>query len=625
MASSFPWWYPVGGQLHEGGSLFRVWANAHADVSVRVKNQTHRLKAESDGFFSGFVANVREDDTYSYFLDGEGPFTDLASRFQPEGPHGPAALVDPDCFAWTDQNWQGLKLPHQVIYEMHIGTFTREGNWHSAIEQLPELAKLGITAVELMPVTDYSGTFGWGYDGVNLFAPTRNYGTPDDLRAFVNAAHEHGIGVLLDVVYNHIGPDGNYFAKFSKDYFTAEHATEWGEAINFDGQNSRPVRQFFIANASYWIKEFHLDGLRLDATQSIFDKSNPHILAEIARSARHAAEPRSVIIFAENEPQHTKLIRPETEGGYGLDGLWNDDFHHSVRVAATGKREGYFMDYLGTPQELISSMKYGYLFQGQWYAWQKQRRGTSTLGTNPAAMVSYLQNHDQIANSGRGLRLHELTSKGRYKAVTALCLLGPATPLLFQGQEFASSAPFLFFADHEPKLAGRVRKGRAEFLHQWQSLATGQLQFSDPCSRATFEKCKLDFSEREKNSELYALHRDLLKLRKSDPLFSKQTRQFDGAVLAREAFVVRFFSETFREDRLLLVNLGTQLFLNPSPEPLLGPSENTAWEIMWSSEDPKYGGDGTPVLDSDRNWIIPAHAAVVMKPVEKKEVQRSDG
>jgi maltooligosyltrehalose trehalohydrolase len=624
MTSPFPWWYPVGGQLHEEGAFFRVWANLHEDVSVRVKNQTHTLKSESNGFFCGFVADVFEGDPYSYFLDGEGPFADLASRFQPEGPHGPAALVDPERFAWTDHNWQGLKLAHQVIYELHIGTFTHEGNWRSAIEQLPELAKLGISAVEVMPVADYCGTFGWGYDGVNLFAPTRNYGSPDDFRAFVNAAHEHGIGVLLDVVYNHIGPDGNYFAKFSTDYFTADHTTEWGEAINFYRKNCAPVRQFFIANASYWIKEFHLDGLRLDATQSIFDESNPHILAEIARAARRAAEPRSIIIAAENEPQDTKLIRTEQEGGYGLDGLWNDDFHHSMTVATTGRREAYFTDYLGTPQELVSCLKYGYLFQGQWYAWQKQRRGTSTLGTNPASMVAYIQNHDQISNSGRGLRLHKLTSDGRYKAATAVCLLGPATPLLFQGQEFASSAPFLFFADHGPQLAELVRKGRAEFLHQWRSLATGQLPFSDPCSRATFEQCKLDFSEREKHTELYALHRDLLKLRKTDPLFSRQTRQFDGAVLGPEAFVLRFFSEGFRHDRLVLVNLGTQLFLNPAPEPLLGPPEGTAWEIMWSSEDPKYRGNGTPALDSERNWIIPAQAAVVMKPVKKKEVQPRD-
>jgi maltooligosyltrehalose trehalohydrolase len=401
---------------------------------------------------------------------------------------------------------------------------------------------------------------------------------------------------------------------FSENYFTKDHTTEWGEAINFYGEHSAAVREFYIANAAYWIKEFHLDGLRLDATQSIFDKSEKHILAEITQGARQAAKPRSVLIVAENEPQDTRAIHFEAAGGYGMDGLWNDDFHHSVMVAATGSREGYFLDYLGSSQELLSCLKYGYLYQGQWYVWQKQRRGRTTLGTNPAAMVTYSQNHDQIANSGRGLRLQRLTTFGRYKATTAICLLGPGTPMLFQGQEFGASAPFLFFADHNPELADLIRKGRAEFLGQWRSLGTRQLQFADPCSRDTFDKCKLDFSEREKHAEIYALHRDLLDLRRSDPLFSRQSREFDGAVLSPEAFVVRLFSSGFRDDRLFIVNLGPQLLLSPAPEPLLAPPDDAQWQVLWSTEDPKYGGNGTAPLDSDLNWIIPAHAAVVLKP-----------
>jgi maltooligosyltrehalose trehalohydrolase len=322
---------------------------------------------------------------------------------------------------------------------------------------------------------------------------------------------------------------------------------------------------------------------------------------------------------AENEPQDTTLIRSEKEGGYGFDGLWNDDFHHSATVALTGSREAYFADYLGSPQELLSSLKYGFLYQGQWYCWQKQRRGTSTLGLNAAAMVTFLQNHDQIANSGRGWRIDRLCSYGQYKAMTAVCLLGPGTPMLFQGQEFAASSPFVFFADHNADLAEKVRAGRANFLHQWRSLATGQLKFDDPCSRETFEKCKLDLSEREKHAETYALHRDLLKLRKSEVVFSRQDRQFDGAILGPETFVVRFFSQGNHDDRLLMVNLGVQLQLNPSPEPLLGPPENTRWEVRWSTEDPRYGGNGTAPLDSELNWIIPAHAAVVLHPAELKE------
>lgn len=622
MPSPFPWWYPVGGQLQEGGAAFRVWAKNHQEVLVRINDQQeHHLPrdAEADGFFSGFVPDVRAGDTYKFVLSEKGVFPDPASRFQPDGPHGPSQLIDPTKFSWTDRDWPGIRLLSQVIYELHIGTFTREGTWCSAIEQLHELASLGITAVEVMPVNEYSGTFGWGYDGVDLYAPTRNYGSPDDFRSFVNAAHSHGLAVLLDVVYNHVGPDGNYLAMFSGDYFTPDHKTDWGEAINFYSTNCAPVRQFYTANAAYWIKEYHLDGLRLDATDAIYDTSKPHILADLAREARRAAAPRNIVVVAENEPQHTKLIRPEAEGGYGLDGLWNDDFHHSLIVATTGIREGYFMDYFGIPQETISCLKYGFLYQGQWYKWQKKRRGTSTLGTDPSAMITYLQNHDQIANSGRGLRLQELTTYGRYKAATAVCLLGPGTPMLFQGQEFASSSPFLFFADHEPKLAELVRKGRAEFLQQFRSLATSELKFDDPGSRETFEKCKLDFSEREKHAEVYSLHRDLLQLRKSEPLFSRQTRQFDGAILGPETCVFRFFSDDFRDDLLLLVNFGPQLFLDPAPVPLLGPPEHSEWSVLWSSEDPKYGGSGTAPLDSDLNWIVPAHSTVVLKPVSKME------
>jgi maltooligosyltrehalose trehalohydrolase len=615
MNASFPWWYPVGGQLYKGGASFRVWADGHKDVSVRVQNSEHKLGIESNGYFSGSVPGIREGDTYTFHVDGKGPFPDPASRFQPEGPHGPSQLVDGSRFAWADEAWSEIRLAHQVIYELHIGTFTPEGTWFSAMKQLSELAELGVTSVEVMPVADFVGSFGWGYDGVDLFAPTRNYGSPDDFRAFVNEAHAHGLGVLLDVVYNHLGPDGNYLAAFSEGYFTKKHSTEWGEAINFYGEKSGPVREFFCANAAYWIKEFHLDGLRLDATQSIFDESEKHIVAGITAAARLAAKPRRVLIVAENEPQDTKLIRTEAAGGYGLDALWNDDFHHSLTVATTGNREAYLLDYLGSSQELLSCLKYGFLYQGQWYAWQKQRRGSSTLGTDPAAMIVYSQNHDQVANSAHGLRLHKMTTYGRYKAVTAVCLLGPGTPLLFQGQEFAASAPFLFFADHNPKLADLVRKGRAQFLSQWRNLATGQVQYDDPCSRGTFDKCKLDFSERKKHAQIYALHRDLLKLRASEPLFSRQTREFDGAALGPEAFVARFFSSDFRDDRLLVVNLGAQLFLNPCPVPLLGPPEKSQWQVLWSTEDARYGGNGTAPLDSELNWIFPAHAAVVLKPV----------
>ena len=618
MEQPFPWWYPVGAQVSSEGTHFRVWAPDHDSVRVWLDGSrpfNFNLCKEIGGYFQGFLPEVREGVRYGYEVDAEGPFPDPASRFQPDGPHKCSEIIDPTRFRWTDENWMGISIEGQVLYEMHIGTFTREGTYCAAVQQLPALAKTGITTLEVMPLADFSGDFGWGYDGVNPFAPTRLYGRPDDFRAFVDRAHRLGLAVILDVVYNHIGPDGNYLPKFSAGYFSKAHKTDWGDAIHFYGEGSGPVREYFSANAAYWIREYHLDGLRLDATQTIFDESPDHILAMIARSSRRAAEKRNIVLIAENESQNTRLARAADRNGYGLDALWNDDFHHSAIVAATGRNEGYYTDYAGGPQEFISAAKYGYLYQGQWYSWQKQRRGAPAFDLKPAAMVNFIENHDQVANSGRGLRLHQLTTPGRMRALTALVLLMPGTPMLFQGQEFASSAPFQFFADHNHELSAAVRKGRAKFLAQFRSLASGELQYADPCARETFEMCKLDHSERARNQEKVQLHSDLLRLRRDEPVFRRQNRQLDGAVLSSEAFVLRFFAEEVDGgDRILVVNLGRDLKLSPMPEPLLAPPVNCEWQIQWSSEHPSYGGSGTAPLESERNWIIPGHAAVVLRP-----------
>jgi maltooligosyltrehalose trehalohydrolase len=609
---------PIGAEVAAGGVHFRVWAPRSRSVAVQLDSPGSKeakiipLEREADGYFSGLIADARAHLLYKIKLDS-GAFPDPASRFQPEGPHGPSQIIDSAAFAWTDAAWRGVPRQGQVIYEMHIGTFTPEGNWRSATEQLPELAALGITVLEIMPVADFPGRFGWGYDGVDLFAPTRLYGAPDDFRSFVDRAHALGLGVILDVVYNHIGPDGNYLKEFSPHYFTDRYQNEWGEALNFDGANSGPVREFFIANAGYWIDEFHLDGLRLDATQQIFDGSEDHVLAAIARRVREAANGRATYLVAENEAQHPHLVRAPEQGGYGLDALWNDDFHHSATVALTGHNEAYYSDHQGHPQEFISAMKRGYLFQGQWYAWQNKRRGAPTGGLEPANFVNYIQNHDQIANSLHGLRLHELTSPGRLKAMTALLLLGPGTPMLFQGQEFAASAPFLYFADHNPELARLVAAGRRKFLEQFPSVACPE---STPClvnpeSEMALQRCRLDFAERERHAGYYALHRDLLKLRREDPVFrNARPGGLDGAVLGAEAFLLRFFGDD-DDDRLLLVNLGADLQLAHQPEPLIAPVENRTWELLWSSEDPRYGGFGTPPL-GDGSWRIPGHAALVL-------------
>lgn len=617
----------VGAEVQPDGVHFRVWAPKRRTVTVVTEDGlTVELKAEAGGFFSGVLGGAKAGTRYRFRLDGgDHLYPDPVSRFQPEGPHGPSEVVDPIAFPWTDAAWGGVKLAGQVIYEMHIGTFTPEGTWVAAERQLPELARLGITTLEVMPVADFVGRFGWGYDGVNLFAPSRLYGKPDDFRRFVNTAHELGIGVLLDVVYNHLGPEGNYLREFADEYFSSKYETEWGEAINFDGENSGPVRDYFLANAAYWIEEYHLDGLRLDATQSIFDDSKEHILAAIGRRVREAGRDRATLLVAENEPQEVRLVQRPERGGYGLDALWNDDFHHSAMVALTGRNEAYYTDYLGKPQEFISSVKYGYLYQGQWYRWQQKRRGTTDLTLPPTAYVTFLQNHDQVANSGRGERCHLLTSPGRYRAMTALFLLSPGTPMLFQGQEFAASSPFLYFADFEGELKELVKTGRRQSLAQFRSLATPETQavLADPGRQQTFERSKLDFSERARNAGIYQMHRDLLRLRRTEAVFRAQRQGgVDGAVLASEAFVLRFFGESADADRLLLVNLGVDRILNPVPEPLLAPPPESQWEILWSSEDPQYGGLGTPTLETDQGWLLPGQAAVVMMASPRKDMPR---
>jgi maltooligosyltrehalose trehalohydrolase len=512
-----------------------------------------------------------------------------------------------------------VKIEGQIIYEMHIGTFTKEGTWQAATEQLQELADAGISVLEIMPIADFPGRFGWGYDGVNLFAPTWLYGRPDDFKAFVDHAHGIGLAVILDVVYNHFGPDGNFMESFSPDYFNKKIRTDWGHSINFDGPNSGPVREFYLTNVAFWVEEYHLDGLRLDATQDVHDNSKKHILEEIAACAREAAKGRNIIVIAENEPQKSTLVRSTNSGGYGLDALWNDDFHHAAIVALTGRNEAYYSDYNGNPQEFISAIKYGYLYQGQWYLWQNTRRGTFGLDIVPAAFIAFIQNHDQVANTARGERPNLLAPRGKYNALTALLLLGPNTPMLFQGQEFGATTPFLYFSDHKTELSKIIKEGRSKFLAQFRSLALPEVQpvFRDPGNPSTFEASKLDFSERQRNSKVYALHKDLMALRRKDPVFSQQRRgAVDGAVIGPNAFVLRFFGGE-HGDRLLLINLGRDLHVNPAPEPLLAPLPDSRWSVIWSSEHPDYGGYGTYPPDTSDNWRIPGYSAVALAPEER--------
>jgi maltooligosyltrehalose trehalohydrolase len=619
---------PIGAELNQDGTHFRVWAPDHNRVHVLLYDEQgsvsaeHPLRAESGGYFAGLVEGVRAGALYKYRLTGEDAFPDPASRFQPRGPEGPSQVVDPDAFVWTDSDWRGLKLEHQVLYELHVGTFTPAATWTGATGELERLADLGITAIEMMPVAEFGGRYGWGYDGVNLYAPTHRYGHPDDLKRLIDHAHRLGLGVILDVVYNHFGPSGNYITRFSSRYFSSRYHNEWGDPLNFD-DDADAVREFMAANAAYWIREYHSDGLRLDATQQIFDASPRHIVRQIADEARAAAGRRSILVIAENEAQDSSLLRPETDGGGALDAMWNDDFHHAAVVALTGRREAYYTDYRGSAQEFISAAKHGFLFQGQRYSWQKKRRGGPTRGLTARRFITFLENHDQVANSptGRGERLWQLSNPALYRAMTALWLLSPGTPMFFQGQESGSNWPFMYFADHEGELADAVRRGRAEFMSQFRGAATRDLYAELPIPDArTYERCRA-VAGAATSSSLLALHRDLLALRRSDLVLKAAAEiPFDGAVLSPSVLALRWFLDAddatrLAMDRLLIVNLGIEQKVDPAPEPMLAPPEGQRWQTLWSSDDPLYGGPGSPPVDTDDGWNVPGHVAVVLAPV----------
>jgi maltooligosyltrehalose trehalohydrolase len=529
-------------------------------------------------------------------------------------------VIDPLAYRWHDADWPGVGMLGQVLYELHIGTFTPAGTFDAAIPELAELKRFGITLIELMPVAEFPGRWNWGYDGVDLYAPSHTYGDASALQRFVDAAHTLGLGVILDVVYNHLGPDGNYLRAYSDNYFTDRYKNDWGDAINFDGPQAQAVREFFIQNACYWIAEFHLDGLRLDATQNIYDAGPVHVLAELSQRTRVVAWPRQIILIAENEPQDVRCLAPCDDGGFGLDAMWNDDFHHAACVALTGRREAYYTDYRGEPQEFISAVKRGFLYQGQRSHWQHQPRGSAVPPTQAASsFVLFTQNHDQVANSLYGERITTMTSPARYRVLTALMLLAPGTPMLFMGQEFGASTPFLYFADYgATALARSINKGRKQSLVQFPSYGSpaAQALVPDPCTESTFIRSKLNLAERDTHVALYRFHEDLLRLRREDPVIAAQDHtHIDGAVLGLYAFVLRYLSHR-GADRLLVVNLGEDFDYVPAPEPLLAPVSRGSWRLVWSSDEPRYGGPGSINPCREEGWHLPGLSASLLAPQE---------
>ncbi len=520
---------PFGTTVMEDGRVrFRLWAPGADDVALRIEDTPMgtelTMAPEANGWFGILTALAVPGSRYRFRLDGGDLLPDPASRFQPEGVHGPSEVVDPCEYAWTGSDWRGRPWHEAVIYELHVGAFTPEGTFAAAAERLDHVASLGVTAIELMPVAAFPGARNWGYDGVLPFAPDATYGRPEDLKALVEAAHERGLMVLLDVVYNHFGPEGNYLPRIAPDFFSTRHQTPWGAAINYDGPGSVQVRAFMIDNALYWLTEFGLDGLRLDAIDSIVDDSSPDIVAELAARVRSVtAAGRHVHLVVENDRNETRYLERDARGRpRAFDAQWDDDFHHAAHVLATGEDDGYYRDYADRPAEWLGRcLAEGFGYQGEPSGWRAGRaRGSDSRHLPPTAFVGFLQNHDQIGNRGFGERLASLAPPEAVRALTEVLLLAPQPPLLFMGQEWATTRPFLFFCDFEPDIARRVADGRREEFSGFRSFsdASARARIPDPGAAATFAGSVLDWDEptRRPHGDWLELHRALLRLRQRE-------------------------------------------------------------------------------------------------------------
>ncbi len=599
-------WRPsLGAWLDGDGVRFRTWAPSPRRLAVRVEDDAgrprgeHPLARDDAGYFSGIVPGIDAGARYRYVLE-EGPaLPDVASRFQPEGVHGPSEVIDPTAFRWTDDGWHGLDRDALAIYELHVGTFTREGTFAAATARLDELAELGVTAVQLLPVADFAGDRNWGYDGVDLFAPARCYGRPDDLRALVDRAHALGLGVILDVVYNHFGPDGAYQGTYARQYFNPRHHTPWGAAINLDGPGAGAVRGYFVESALHWLHEYHVDGFRLDATHALRDDGPRHFLAEYADAVHGARTGRGrPVVIAEDHRNLDTVVRPPANGGWGLDATFADDFHHATRRLLAGDHEGYFQDYAGTTAEIATSLARGWLYTGEHSAFWDEPRGTSPDGLALPRFVHCLQNHDQIGNRAFGTRLTDEAAPEAVRAAAALLLCGGASVLLFMGEEWAASTPFLYFTDHHDELGRLVTEGRRNEFRHWEAFRdpASRQRIPDPQDPATFARSRLDWTERDRepHASTLRLHRALLALRREvGPAAGQQAVALDADTVA-----LRRAAGT---DAELLVIARLRGGGEHRGHPILDPPAGTRWQLVLTTEDGGLAPDPTPVttdLDS---------------------------
>jgi maltooligosyltrehalose trehalohydrolase len=605
--------------LPDGSVRFSVWApNAHR-VAVQIRNGERAREGEqelqrvSPTLYAGVVEGAAAGTDYVYALFGQGgrrELPDPVSRWQPDGVHGPSRVLDPGAFRWTDAEWRGIPMADYIIYEVHVGTFTVGGTFDAAIWELPRLRALGVTAIEIMPVAQFPGGRNWGYDGVQLYAVQNTYGGPEGLKRLVNAAHAAGLAVVLDVVYNHLGPEGNYLDAFGP-YFTETYRTPWGRAVNYDGPGSDEVRRLVIDNALHWVTEYHVDALRLDAVHGIFDFSALHLLQELTQAVHDQAARlgRTVVVIGESDLNDPKLIRSPEQGGYGLDAQWSDDFHHAVHAALTGERSGYYADF-GDPEMIAEALREPFVYAGRYAPSRNRRHGAPSTGIPRDRFVVALQNHDQVGNRVSGERLCELVSADQLKLAAALLFLSPCVPLLFMGEEYGETNPFQYFISHgDAQLVEAVCKGRRE---EFAAFGWGDT-VPDPQSEATFISSRLDRSKLEdpRHAAIWELYRDLIALRKREAGRGKweETEVAGGPegwiTLLRRGSLLAVFNVSDRDQDV------------PLPDAV-----GSRWRLLMSTDDVKYGGAGR--ITTEIHAAVSATAGSASGPGELSEEWRGE-
>ena len=579
----------LGASIHGDGATFRVWAPKCRSVDLVVEGRApERLRQVADGVLELTALGLRAGTRYQYRLDGERYRPDPVSRWQPEGVHGTSVVVDPSRFTWTDGGFRGHALADLVFYELHVGTYTTTGTFEAVIPHLPRLADLGVTAVELMPIAEFPGSRNWGYDGVHLYAPQSTYGGPQGLRRLVDACHAQGLSVVLDLVYNHLGPEGNYLAEFGP-YFTDRYRTPWGTAMNFDGADGGGVRRHFIENARYWVREFHIDAFRLDAIHAIFDASPVHVLSEVADAAREEGRAlgKPVHVMAESHDNDRRLVQPFGAGGIGLDAVWADDFHHAVHARLTNELGGYYADF-GPPELLPRAIAEGFAFQGEHSGYFGRPRGTPSADLPGEHFVICVQNHDQVGNRAKGDRLSQVVSFEAVKLAAALMFAAPALPLLFMGEEYGETSPFQFFTSFlDPNLAELVRKGRtAEFERfAWQG------EVPDPGATATYLRSRLNHSlaGAPRHRELREYYRRWLALRATHPALGPRHKQLARCELVSGGDVLTL-------TRRVPGGAAVQLVANLTGRDQRMPELGTGRSILIDTAESRFGGrDSAPL------------------------------